>query len=351
MISKVVETLELFVEVNVKLENNSLFRIQATECMANIIKFFKEVQVKCLNGKLTKSMYTHFITDSEEDRIFSDQPQTENKSKFCFWPIFDQTQENLARLSRFKIWKDSYIAKAEEAIKPVRTCNKYGRTSCRCCFKSIFGDPTQMGIVLAKTFEGQHRWIPSGDVLLDAMFFPSTNEVPDDSLQELEYKKRPTFIFCNPNAMFYQHMINYPHAFYLRFFLQKGINVLVWNYRGYGLTKAKSCCFKWKNSPSPDNFKEDGESVLNYLNTVIGVRGKLGVYGRSLGGIATCHLAKQVDMVIADRSFSNLHEVAERKFHGESARVLFKLATGGWRATNEIDFVKPRSCKDDEDDR
>ena len=72
MISKVVETLELFVEVNGKLEDNSLFRIQATECMANIIKFFKEVQVKCLNGKLTKSMYTHFISDSDEDRMFSD---------------------------------------------------------------------------------------------------------------------------------------------------------------------------------------------------------------------------------------------------------------------------------------
>jgi len=90
---------------------------------------------------------------------------------------------------------------------------------------------------------------------------------------------------------------------------------------------------------------------LNYLKTVIRVQGKIGVYGRSLGGIATCHLAQQVDMVIVDRSFSNLHEVAEKKFHGESARILFKLATGGWRATNEIDLVKPRSCKDEEDDR
>jgi len=136
-------------------------------------------------------------------------------------------------------------------MRPVRTCNKYGRTSCRCCFKSIFGDNTQMGLVLAKTFEGQHRWISSGDILIDAMFFSSTNEVPDDNRDDLAYKSRPTFIFCNPNAMFYQHMINYPHAFYLRFFLQKGINVLVWNYRGYGLTKSKNCCSRWKNSPSP----------------------------------------------------------------------------------------------------
>jgi len=60
-----------------------------------------------------------------------------------------------------------------------------------------------MGIVLAKTFEGQHRWIASEDILIDAMFFPSTNEVPDDSNEDLTYKKRPSFILCNPNAMFY----------------------------------------------------------------------------------------------------------------------------------------------------
>ena len=45
MINKLIETLELFIEVNLKLENNSLFQIQVTECMVNIVKFFKEVQV------------------------------------------------------------------------------------------------------------------------------------------------------------------------------------------------------------------------------------------------------------------------------------------------------------------
>jgi hypothetical protein len=40
--------------------------------MANIIKFFKEVQVKCLNGADAKSMYAHFVSESEEDRMFSD---------------------------------------------------------------------------------------------------------------------------------------------------------------------------------------------------------------------------------------------------------------------------------------
>jgi len=66
-----------------------------------------------------------------------------------------------------------------------------------------------MGLILQKTFDGQHRWIPDGEGgKLDAMFFSSTIEVPVDDDENLDYKNKPTFILCNPNAMFYQHMVN-----------------------------------------------------------------------------------------------------------------------------------------------
>lgn len=51
------------------------------------------------------------------------------------------------------------------------------------------------------------------------MFFTATSESLQDDNSEALYKQRDTFILCNPNAMFYQHMINFPHAFYLRWFL------------------------------------------------------------------------------------------------------------------------------------
>jgi hypothetical protein len=91
-----------------------------------------------------------------------------------------------------------------------------------------------MGLILAKTFDGEQRWITSGNIEIDAMFFTATGEALQDDNKSATYKERDTFILCNPNAMYYQHMINFPHAFYLRYFLQKGINVMVWNYRGYG---------------------------------------------------------------------------------------------------------------------
>ena len=65
-----------------------------------------------------------------------------------------------------------------------------------------------MGEVLAKTFDGQHLWIKNQEgkkSKIDAMFFPATGEKLDKSnlKAEKEFKKMPTFILCNPNAMFY----------------------------------------------------------------------------------------------------------------------------------------------------
>ena len=113
-----------------------------------------------------------------------------------------------------------------------------------------------MGQILAKTFDGVKLKIPVDEkdpkIKLDCMFFTATCEPLQFNQENLEkksepkYKSLPTFLLCNPNAMFYQYMVNQPHAYYLRFFLNKNINVMVWNYRGYGLSKG---------SPDPTNIR------------------------------------------------------------------------------------------------
>eukprot|EP00350_Pseudokeronopsis_sp_OXSARD2_P006226 CAMPEP_0170548968 /NCGR_PEP_ID=MMETSP0211-20121228/7136_1 /TAXON_ID=311385 /ORGANISM="Pseudokeronopsis sp., Strain OXSARD2" /LENGTH=42 /DNA_ID= /DNA_START= /DNA_END= /DNA_ORIENTATION= len=40
------------------------------------------------------------------------------------------------------------------------------------------------------------------------------------------------------------------------------------------------------------------------------LKGKIGVYGRSLGGIPTSFLTDKVDMVFADRTFANFEVIA-----------------------------------------
>ena len=60
------------------------------------------------------------------------------------------------------------------------------------------------------------------------------------------------------------------------------------------------------------------------------MRGKIGVYGRSLGCIATCHLQYQFDMIIADRGFSDLWTLAEIKFFDKISSILVRYGTQGW---------------------
>lgn len=125
-------------------------------------------------------------------------------------------------------------------------------------------------------------------------------------------------------------MVNHPHAFYLRFFLNKDINVMIWNYRGYGLSHGSS---------DPYLIRKDGDAVLKYLREELHLTGKFGVYGRSLGGVVTTYLADKVDMIIADRTFANFETLADRKFYSTMSKWLFKVGTCNWRANNVRNFL------------
>ena len=131
--------------------------------------------------------------------------------------------------------------------------------------------------------------------------------------------------------MAYQHMINYPHAYYLKYFLNKQINVVVWNYRGYGRTKG---------DPSPEACQRDAEQIIHFVKKKLGMRGKIGVYGRSVGCTAACFLQDRVDMIIADRGFCDLYTLAEKKFFGDMARMFFKFGSQGWQANNSYNYLQ-----------
>ena len=112
-------------------------------------------------------------------------------------------------------------------------------------------------------------------------------------------------IMCNPNALYYQQMVTSPNAYWLNFFLKRDINVLCWNYRGYGESTRGTL-----EALSPYKCKRDAEYVMAYLVNRLRVKGKIGVYGRSIGGLTACHLANKynnlVKALIVDRSFYEL---------------------------------------------
>ena len=99
----------------------------------------------------------------------------------------------------------NYIDFCREAVKPIKFCCFKKRTSCYCCFRGVFGTTTQLGLILQKTFEGHPIQILVDEkkkINLDCMFFTATCEPINDGVNN-KYKELPTFIFCNPNAMYY----------------------------------------------------------------------------------------------------------------------------------------------------
>ena len=160
---------------------------------------------------------------------------------------------------------------------------------------------------------------------------------------EPKYMCKPTVIMCNPNALYYQQMVTSPNAYWLNFFLKRDINVLCWNYRGYG--ESELGVFE---TVSPHKCKKDAEYLLAFLVNKLKLKGKIGVYGRSIGGLTACHLANKynnlIKLLLVDRSFYELSTVPENKVKGRHTARLFDILSWGWRTRNHSNFVTTTNC-------
>jgi hypothetical protein len=143
----------------------------------------------------------------------------------------------------------------------------------------------------------------------------------------------PTMILCGPNAEQCE-MIQY-NSELLNFYLNNGINVMVFNYRGYGLSEG---------TPSVWKIKQDSETVAAYVRQRVGQNAKIGAHGRSIGGIVASHLARKglVDFLFADRTFMSLNEVASAML-GAWAGYGLPILTG-WLDTDVTSDYVFSSC-------
>jgi dipeptidyl aminopeptidase/acylaminoacyl peptidase len=86
-------------------------------------------------------------------------------------------------------------------------------------------------------------------------------------------------ILCCPNAAPYE-LLAYSNR-WIDTYLESGLNVFLWNYRGYGESKGSVNFY---------NMQKDAECVADFLKSYYKFT-KIGVHGISLGGIPACHLA------------------------------------------------------------
>ncbi|EGR32957.1 hypothetical protein IMG5_065700 [Ichthyophthirius multifiliis] len=139
----------------------------------------------------------------------------------------------------------------------------------------------------------------------------------------------PTILYCNPNAGYYETL--YFDSQWIEFYTQKGMNLMLWNYRGYGFSQG---------NPNPKDIFSDGEIIIKYLREEEKLN-KIGTHGQSLGGMISCYLAQKVklDFLCADRTFSCISDIAYFGF-AKWTKFLIKILA------KDLDIWSPKNYSD-----
>lgn len=123
----------------------------------------------------------------------------------------------------------------------------------------------------------------------------------------------PTVLFLHGNAGNISH-----RGESVAIFHQLGLNVLIFDYRGYGHSEG---------SPSETGLYEDARAAWSYLTDTKGVAPhNIIIFGRSLGGVVAAQLASQVQpgALILESTFSSGKELAQSIFPLLSRLVLLR---------------------------
>lgn len=120
----------------------------------------------------------------------------------------------------------------------------------------------------------------------------------------------------------------------------KNVNVMSWNYRSYGRSTGE---------PNPYNTFHDAETVLKFLIEEIGIKGKIGCFGRSIGGTIATHLAKNypeyIDFLFIDRSLGSLDVMSESTFLGNYSKKILSYFSQNWVLESDRNFLEAKCFK------
>ena len=113
-----------------------------------------------------------------------------------------------------------------------------------------------------------------------------------------ENTKKSVVLICNKSSYPFELSVYYDR--WIEYYLGWGINVILYNYRGYSESNGFSTI---------SNMQTDAEEIIEYIKTKYNYL-NIGVHGINLGGIPASYLCKQnkVNFCFVDRSFGSLYE-------------------------------------------
>lgn len=148
--------------------------------------------------------------------------------------------------------------------------------------KDVFTTPTQAGMEFEDVF-----FKTSDGVKLHGWFIPSASSTA-------------SLLFCHGNAGNIGDRLDK-----LRIFHELGLNVFIFDYRGYGHSEGR---------PTEAGMYKDTQAAFNYLSARTRLdKERITLYGESLGGAAAVDLAskEKIAALIVDSSFSNAADMAK----------------------------------------
>lgn len=151
--------------------------------------------------------------------------------------------------------------------------------------KELEGSPKALGLA------HEEVWFTASDGLkLHGWFIPAENP-------------RGTLLFCHGNAGNISHRLDS-----IRIFNQLGLDVFIFDYRGYGLSEGR---------PTEEGTYRDAEAAWGYLVEGRGIApSEIVLFGRSLGGAIAAWLAQERSpaALILESAFTSVSEVGATVF-------------------------------------
>ena len=158
--------------------------------------------------------------------------------------------------------------------------------------------------------------------------------IKNNNGKEDNKNNKKLMIICGPNAEPYQI---FSRNISLNKYLSKGIDVLCWNYRGFGFSTGKATF---------NNVKSDVIEIYEEIKK-LNIYKTIGVHGISIGGVSCCHLANQkkdICVLVSDRNFGQIEYIAKKYALGKFLVILYKFLIIPSSRTVE-DYIESNAVK------
>ena len=197
-------------------------------------------------------------------------------------------------------------------------------------FNDTFGSLSQLKCELMSSYNTTQVSIPlqTSSLIIDALLFSHSSSSSSHSLIQNQSSSSSTLMIVCCRG-------DYPYelfAFYDKWienYLNYGIDVLLWNYRGYG----ESGGF-----PTMNNIKSDCERVLDFIKGEYHYN-KIGVHGMGvIGGICGGHLLRQqkINFCFEDRCVCDLYKYIDSVYCRGFSYILKAFLINNVNISNDV---------------